>query len=181
MSTAQILFETPRLIARPLAASDAADLRRIVVDPSVGPMLLFFSPDFSHEDAQAFIARAAFTGRLPLRLALVLKEGDGRMIGSVGAINDDPVVVAYFLDPDHAGQGLATEAMRGFCRWLFATFDAGELTADAFTDNPASDHILRKIGFERGGTAMGTSAARLEPAPVYLYRLAKARFESLTQ
>ena len=69
--------------------------------------------------------------------------------------------------------------MHAFLAWLFVQFDLAEIHADVFTDNPTSAHILTKLGFQKAGEALGTSAARLEPAPISLYRLSKQRFESM--
>ena len=45
------------------------------------------------------------------------------------------------------------------------------IEADHFDDNPASGAVLRKLGFQELGKGIGKSQARLEPAPVTLYRL----------
>ena len=174
---AQSLVSTPRLSLRPLCAADAADLVRIVTHPGVGPMLFLFSRDYSHAQARGFIAATAYRGELPFRLAITQGE-NGAMIGSVGVHHGDAPEVFYFLDPAFGGQGYATEAMASFCAWLFDRWGMAALTADVFCDNPVSDHILRKTGFERVGEGMGKSAARLEPAPVYHYRLKNPNSES---
>lgn len=87
----------------------------------------------------------------------------------------------YFLDPAAAGHGYATEAMRGFIGFLFDQFDQDALYADVFTDNPGSEHVLCKLGFDRTGAGMGVSAARLEPFPVSHYRLTQHQFRAAEQ
>ena len=78
---------------------------------------------------------------------------------------------AYFIDPRHWGLGYASEAMGAFLDYFMRKFDLCQVEADHFDDNPASGAVLRKLGFQEIGKGAGKSQARLEPAPVTLYRL----------
>lgn len=167
---AVITIKTPHLILRELRASDAAELCRIVTIPQVGRMLFLFPPDWTVEAARVFIGKVGFGGTPNGRLAVT--DADGRFIGSVGvATRDSATEVFYFLAPEVAGQGYATEAMGAFLGWLTDRFGPREITAYVFQDNPASARVLEKLGFQCVGEAMGTSAARLEPFPDWVYRL----------
>ncbi|MGR3501086.1 GNAT family N-acetyltransferase [Pseudaestuariivita sp.] len=170
-------LNTRRLTLRAMADADAAAVRAIVTQDSVGRMLFKFPPDWTVEAARAFIEETQPRGALPFRLGVY---HDGHLVGSVGVDEGAEPDVFYFLDPAVQGRGFGREAMVAFCAALFDAFDVTALTADVFTDNPASDHILRSIGFERTGTGTATSAARLEPAPVWLYRLTRASLEAAT-
>ncbi|WP_207382925.1 GNAT family N-acetyltransferase [Pseudaestuariivita atlantica] len=165
------------LVLRPMQSTDAEALRDIVTQASVGRMLFRFPPDWTTAEAGEFIAATCDASAPPFRLGVY---ADDRLIGSVGVDAGDAPDVFYFLDPAAQGQGYGRAAMVAFCANLFARFGLASLTADVFTDNPASDHILRSIGFERTGTGMGTSAARVEPAPIWLYRLTRNAFEAAT-
>jgi RimJ/RimL family protein N-acetyltransferase len=48
------------------------------------------------------------------------------------------------------------------------------LRAGHFTDNPASQNILRKVGFTADGEEMRDCAARGEPVRCFTYRLDRA-------
>ena len=96
------------------------------------------------------------------------------MIGSLGldkALGLGNQSCAYFIDPAYWGQGYATEAMWCFLKTFSPRFDLSEIGADHFEDNPARGAVLRKLGFKKSGSGMAKSQARLEPAPVTLYRL----------
>lgn len=174
-----IRIDIPRLQLDPMRPGDAADLCRIVTIPEVGRMLFLFPPGWTEDAARGFICRWQWRGALAFRLAI--RDRDGRFLGSVGALQHEAQVeLFYFLDPAAAGQGFATEAMRGFIAFLFARFSPPALHADVFADNPASSKVLAKLGFQKTGEGMGTSAARLEPAPVYLYRLTQSELEAVT-
>ena len=102
------------------------------------------------------------------------------MVGFVG-LGGDPVSCAYAIDPDHAGNGYATEALAGLMAHAFDVLDVAEITADHFADNPASGHVMRKIGFVKTGEGMGESLARPDPAPNVTYRLTRAAFRGATR
>lgn len=168
---------TPRLILRQMGPDDAADLRRIVTQPAVGRMLFLFPADWTEAAAARFIDDWQFRGTARLRLAIC--DRTGRFLGSVGAVDRAAKVeLFYFLDPAVAGHGYATEAMQGFIGFLFDRFGMDALYADVFIDNPGSERVLRKLGFDYQGQGMGTSAARLEAFPVSLYRLSATQFRA---
>lgn len=171
-----IRIETPRLVLDRMVAGDAADLRRIVTLRAVGRMLFLFPADWTDAAARKFIADWQDVTGLRYRLAI---RRDGRFIGSVGIIgkaNSLPEIF-YFLDPGEAGRRIGTEAVGAFLRDIFArSGDAAveAVQADVFTDNPGSARLLERSGFRRTGIGTGISAQRLDPAPVWLYRLERS-------
>jgi RimJ/RimL family protein N-acetyltransferase len=172
---------TARLTLRQMRAADAPVLRRIVTQPEVGRMLFAFPPDWSDDGARAFVADWQYRpGCTRFRLAVEL--GDGAFAGTVGAWAEGAAArspqVFYFLDPAHAGRGLATDAMRAFAGALFSGFEIDALGADVFADNPRSARVLAKLGFGATGLDTGTSAARVEPAPIVLYRLSRNNWKA---
>jgi RimJ/RimL family protein N-acetyltransferase len=161
---------------RQMRTSDAADIRRIVTMPSVGRMLFVFPSDWSDAGARDFIRAWRFRGGLRFRLAVV--DARDRLIGTAGVGEGADPPVFYFIDPSCAGHGTMTAAMRAFVAFLFDRFDMGALTAEVFTDNPASARVLEKLGFLLQGEGIGTSAQRLEPAAVWQYRLTREAFRA---
>ncbi len=156
---------------RPLRADDAAPFRRIVTRPEVGRMLFAFPADWTKPAARAFMARWLYAGGLGFRLAIAGPKG--RFVGSIGVSDAVEPDIFYFLDPALAGRGLMTRVVRGFAAYVFARFPVPALRADVFTDNPASARVLARAGFVPSGEGVGVSAQRLEPAPVWKYRLAR--------
>ncbi len=159
---------------RQFRASDAAELCRIVTIPAVGRMLFRFPAAWSEAEAAAFLDACVFRGARPFRLAIV--DHRDRMIGSVGVHHGDEPEIYYFLAPAADGRGTMTAALRAFVAFLFARFPIPALTAEVFTDNPASARILGKLGFLRTGEGTGISLQRLEPAAVWKYRLTREAF-----
>ena len=159
-------IRTERLALRPMGIEDAAALTRIVRHPDVARMLFIFHEKW--DEADTFIRKWAYHGGLRFRLAI---EVNGRFAGTIGVGDGAAPPIFYFLDPAFAGRGIASEAVAALSSFVLKTFDVAALTAEVFTDNPASSHILQKCGFVETGRGMRQSAARLEPAPVVLYRL----------
>ena len=164
-----MFVETPRLVLRQMLQDDAAEFCRIVTIPAVGRMLFLFPPDWAVADAKNFIRRWTYRGARPFRLTVA--DTAGRFLGTAGVFTGPEPAIFYFLDPAFAGQGYGSEAVAAFAAWLFETFDLPALTADVFDDNPASKRVLIRLGFVETGIGTGTSAARLEPAPITFYRL----------
>lgn len=157
---------TARLTLDPLCPEDAAPFRRIVTTPSVGRMLFIFPPDWPLSEAEAFVHKWRWTGTPPFRLALRL---NGQFIGAIGLRSLADPEVFYFLDPAHAGQGYLSEALPAFIACITRHFGMTRLTAEVFTDNPASARLLQKAGFQAGDLGTKTSPARGLPAPVRHY------------
>jgi len=66
--------------------------------------------------------------------------------------------------------------MQAFLANSFAIHRFEEITAGAMFDNPASQNVLKKLGFEKTGEKMHKASGRLEEAPLFLYRLRSANF-----
>lgn len=50
------------------------------------------------------------------------------------------------------GQGIGTRMRRAICTFMFDELGATEITSGAFTDNPASMAVSRKVGYRPNGT-----------------------------
>lgn len=121
------------------------------------------------------LAHAVVSGRMPdirvgpgwphadtadaLALALIANAGpswvitlDGSVIGDCGAFSwpdeDGVVEIGYGLAEPFRGNGYATEAAEGMCRWLFSEARATAIIATGVDDdNVASRRVLEKLGF----------------------------------
>ncbi|MBM7067610.1 GNAT family N-acetyltransferase [Actibacterium sp. 188UL27-1] len=165
-------IQTDRLCLRPLTARDAERLTTLAGVPEVARNLLSVPTPWSKEQARHWIEASRWKGRNGFRLGIT--RSDGTLIGFLGLVpHREPgtATTMYALGADHWGQGFATEAMAAFLPAAMARFGLSEVRADHFTDNPGSGHVLRKLGFERCGEETGRSAARVEEAPLILYRL----------
>jgi len=136
-------LETERLILRPWADSDAADLRALHAERGTG------TPTIEH--IRALIAKqlAATTG---IALLPIRRRAEGDFIGYCGLIVgratlDEPEI-AYELFRRAHGRGYATEAARAVLDAAAAT-GRNRLWATVGAENTASLRVLGKLGFER--------------------------------
>ncbi len=62
-------------------------------------------------------------------------------------------MLAYSVDREHQGRGIATEAARAVVRFAFEELNLHRLATGYFPDNVASGKVLRKLGFAFEGYA----------------------------
>ncbi len=105
----------------------------------------------------------------------VVEDGDGAFLGRVGLrrtrVEGEPAVeLAWTIDPDHHGRGLATE---GALAGLELAREAGleEVIALALPGNAASRRVAEKAGMELAGEVEHAGLAHV----LYRLRLASGR------
>lgn len=81
---------------------------------------------------------------------------EGEVVGVQGISTKDYLVTrtgetGSWLGRRHQGRGIGTAMRRVFCAFLFDHLDATEVTSAAFTDNPASLAVSRKVGYRENG------------------------------
>ena len=158
------------LSLRPLAESDWRRLQAIAGNDDVAPMLASVRSPWAEQDVKQWIAMRHATTTYGIL-------NKGKLIGVVSA-GGKPMSVMYFLDKAHWGQGITTKAVLMALKKIFADTKVDEINSGAFHDNPASIRILEICGFEKLGESTKNSGARVEPVPVFLYRLTREQFES---
>lgn len=161
-------IRTSRLLLRPWSPSDAGALVDLVTS-DVARMTGSMSADWSAAEAESYILERQWRGLPGFLLAI---EWNGRMVGVIGC-GGEPVSLMYALGAQYWGQGFASEAVAAFLPAAFSRFPLSTLGADCFEDNPASARVLQKAGFVQTGRKLGTSKARLEPAPLITYALSR--------
>lgn len=137
-------IRTPRCRINALRDADLPELHRIVTNPQVARMLLRFAPTQTLADVEALIRPTMSTLHRPMRLAV---RHEGKFIGTVGLNDGSTPMIYYFLAPEAAGQGIASEVVPVFCDTVQDWFGLDDLSAVVFTDNPASRRVLEKSGF----------------------------------
>jgi [ribosomal protein S5]-alanine N-acetyltransferase len=147
------ILETNRLVLRRLALPDAADLYRIYSDPET-MKFMGKAPDSIEEECdhiQAHIANHYEKYGVGL-WATALKENN-RLIGRCGLMRKqiegvEEVEIAYLLDREYWGKGLATEAAEAIIKHGHAKYGFKRIVAVIHPQNVASIHVAEKIGME---------------------------------
>ncbi|MDR2919602.1 MAG: GNAT family N-acetyltransferase [Tannerella sp.] len=109
---------------------------------------------YTTEDAKDFIkVMCDADGNQTFAFAITV---DDKAVGSIGAfrqsnIHSRTAEAGYYVAEPYWGQGIATEAMKQLCSYIFENTDIVRLFAEPFAHNIASCRILEKCGFECEG------------------------------
>jgi RimJ/RimL family protein N-acetyltransferase len=81
---------------------------------------------------------------------------DGVLLGVQGVGTEHFLVTrtgetGSWLGLEHQGKGIGTAMRQMICAFLFDHLDFEEITSGAFTDNPASLAVSRKVGYRENG------------------------------
>ncbi|MGB8366129.1 MAG: GNAT family N-acetyltransferase [Rhizomicrobium sp.] len=156
-------LETERLLLRPPEAGDIARIVPLLGDYAVARNLSRVPHPYGAEDAQSFISRAAEERALgQTHVFAIVPKSDGALAGTCGLhLKDDGVFeFGYWLGQPYWGRGLASEAARRLAAFAFHDLDAPTLRAGWFHDNPASGHVLDKLGAVPAGVEHRDCLAR---------------------
>lgn len=143
---------TDRLLLRPAWEEDAAALSAAIGDEGVVRNLARAPWPYGLADAHAFVGLAR-DPLLPDFLIFARTHGAPRLIGGVGLTRetDGAVELGYWIARPYWGLGFATEAARAVVEMADHSLRLPALVAGHFLDNPASAHVLRKLGFRPTG------------------------------
>jgi len=152
----QPLLRTPRLLLRPFALADAADVQRLAGAPEVADTLLNMPHPYEDGMAEQWIAThaAQYAQGVNVVYAVVLQDGNA-LAGAV-SMGITPrhrrAELAYWLGLPYWNRGYMTEAAGALLGFGFGTLGLHRVTATHFTRNPASGRVMQKLGMVREGT-----------------------------
>ncbi len=151
----QPLLQTERLVLRPFALSDAADVQRLAGAREVADTTL--GVPYPYEDGMA----EQWIGSLPEHLAsgtlltyAVTDQDAGNLLGVVSLAvtpKHSRAEIAYWLGTPHWNQGYMTEAAGELIHYGFTAMGLSKITASHFARNPASGRVMQKLGMTPEG------------------------------
>lgn len=143
-----------RVRLRAVRESDDADLLAVHSDAdhlrywSHGPLEDLDAARRYREDIQAGV-------RAGRSFKWAIADGGDRLVGTVTLYAWDRsnrrAEVGFILSPDHAGRGLASDAVHTAIRFGIAEMDLHRVEADVDPANAASIRLLERLGFQREG------------------------------
>lgn len=150
---------TARLMLRPGWMEDAPALSRAIAEEAVVRNLAQAPWPYVLDDAQAFLAREA-NPALPDWLIFARTQGAPRLVGGIGLQRDadGAVELGYWIARAYWGLGFATEAGHAILAAAGASLRIRRIVSGHFLDNPASGHVLRKLGFTPTGKVVARSS-----------------------
>lgn len=155
-------FRSERFLMRPPRAEDARQIACCANYAEIARNLARMPHPYAPSDALDWINYADQARAAGDEYAFVVTHEEAGVIGSVGfnrAVGD-AWEIGYWIDKAVQGRGVATEAARALLAWAEARFGVSKFVAGHFVDNPASGHVLEKLGFQRTGEKMMFSQGR---------------------
>jgi ribosomal-protein-alanine N-acetyltransferase len=158
--------ETARLALRPPRTTDVPEIRRALRqnDSHLRPWSV--APT-AGEDAASLtsVSRGVLRQRREWKqgqayvLVVTPIANDRRIIGRVtfggvlrGAFQN--AYLGYWIDADHQGRGLMTEAVAAATTFAFTALGLHRVQAAVMPRNTPSQHVLEKVGYRREGLAV---------------------------
>ena len=141
---------TARLVLREPHFDDVPRLVRLASDASIARNLRDMPFPFTKEHASAFIGDVLASNQTGEGLAMVIARRDEprSMIGLISfSGGSHSVETGYWLGPNFRSKGYATEALRAVMMLVWHNPGVHMIRAGVFADNPASMHLLQKLGF----------------------------------
>ena len=157
------ILETHRLRLRRPEARDLPAMVALADDFDVAKNLSSLPHPYTIRDGEDFLARIAeqhATGAdFPFAITL---RSNGAYMGGVGLhLRDNGLFeLGYWLGRPFWGRGYGTEAAGKLTSFAFSQLRAERIAAGYFHDNPASCHVLTKLGFVACGSEDRQSLAR---------------------
>jgi ribosomal-protein-alanine N-acetyltransferase len=159
---------TERLELRPPELSDAARIALLAGDYEVASMTGTIPHPYSEQMAAEWIA-SALAGEEGVVFAIL---NSGMLVGCTGYRGfGERAEIGYWIGKPYWGRGYASEAVKALIAHAFEMDEFAYLTAGHFLDNPASERVIRKLGFAPLGSEVRDCAARGAKARCRTYRL----------
>jgi len=167
------MIKTERLLLRTPVLADAPRIALLAGDFDVASM----TGTIPHPYDEAMAARwigSLHAGEEGVAFAI---DVGSELIGCIGyrELESTHAEMGYWIGKPYWGKGYATEAGKALIRLIFAREDYAYLTAGHFRDNPASERVIAKLGFEPSGEVRRRCAALGRRARCAVYRLDRER------
>jgi RimJ/RimL family protein N-acetyltransferase len=155
-------LETDRLILRPPEERDVPTVVALIGDYDVAKNLSTVPHPYTVQHAREWL------GKQPANLAAgtdygfsIARKEDGAHIGGCGLHRkENGNEFGYWLGKPYWKNGYATEAARRIVEFAFFELGLPAVWAGWFHDNPASGHVLAKIGCRPNGQDTRSCMAR---------------------
>jgi RimJ/RimL family protein N-acetyltransferase len=143
-------IESARLLLRCPETGDQTTLERVFCDPLMMHYLGgLWTPELVAGAIEEWRGEWGVTGRWS---GVLVKKDTGEIVGTAGltenTLPDDPgFELSWFILPEHQRQGFATEITAELLRFAFTKLGAQCVVAETHPKNPASNGLLKKLGF----------------------------------
>lgn len=170
-----VYLRTDRLTLRTIEPEDAEFVQQGRNNPEIRVPLGTYGP----ENVPAIESDIEDLGEDRDNVSLLVCDGD-EPIGEVTAmkLHHTRPHLAYWLLPEHQGEGYMAEALECFIDHLLDTYEIHGLAADAFHTNDASRGVLDSLGFQEEGRLREHRFRRGEYVDTIQHGLLRSEWES---
>ncbi|PVH99322.1 acyl-CoA N-acyltransferase [Periconia macrospinosa] len=140
---------------RPYNPSDTPTLAQVANNPSIPRFLrnIFPSP-YTLSDAECWIQHCSTLN--PLTQFALTEPTTNVVIGGIGLTQQEDVhsrswELGYWLGEEFWGRGIMAEAARAIVDWGFQNLVCERIFAGLFSENKASERVIKKAGFTYEG------------------------------
>ena len=154
--SARPTLDTSRMILRPFALYDAADVQRLAGDRQVASTTLRIPHPYEDGMAEAWIGthEEAFEKGKAVDWAVTLREG-GTLVGAIGlsgiSREHRHAEIGYWIGVPYWGHGYCTEAARAVLQYGFEVLALQRIFSHHLARNPASGRVMHKLGMTHEG------------------------------
>jgi ribosomal-protein-alanine N-acetyltransferase len=144
-------LRTKRLLLRAHCEQDIPALVRLLGAREVAATTLRIPHPYTEADARAFLEAQ----ESPASKFGMFEISSGDLVGGIGLSVEERhrhAELGYWVGVPYWRKGYATEAADEMLRHGFEDLKLNRIFAGVFTGNPASEQVLRKIGFSHEGT-----------------------------
>ena len=167
---AQAVIETPRMILRPIRASDAGPMAMHGADKRVAEMTVSIPHPLPPGATEALISGAMKPDRNEYVWVMDATDfGGAEFLGviSLEQMDRDQSEIRYWVVPGMWNTGFASEAVHAMVD--FNPLENKTIFGSVFQDNPSSARVLTNAGFDYLGDAEAFSVARKAPVATWTY------------
>jgi RimJ/RimL family protein N-acetyltransferase len=146
----------------------------------LAPWMPWCHAGYCIEESRQWLERQLREREAGTEYAFAIMDSSGLYCGGCGLNAIDPVCLranlGYWVRTSHAGQGLATHAVRQLADWAFEHTALNRLEIVVSTSNFASLRVAEKVGAEREGVARARLVLEGQVHDAVVYSIVRSRW-----
>ena len=148
-------LETERLVLRPFALLDSAEVQRLAGDRAIADTTTNIPHPYEDGMAEKWITthQEAFNQGTGVTLAITLKP-QGKLVGAISLMDmtkGHQAELGYWIGKLYWGRGFCTEAGRAVLQFGFEVLGFNRIHSCHISRNPASGRVMQKLGMTHEG------------------------------
>jgi ribosomal-protein-alanine N-acetyltransferase len=177
-----VTLYSDNLILRPFRLDDAQRVTELAGDYEIAKTTLNIPHPYPEGAAETFIKRSHEVAKEGMHYDFaIVRKHDSELVGAI-AIGITPrykrAEMAYWMGRPYWGKGYTPEAARRLLRFGFEVLDLNRIYAFAFTSNPASAKVMKKIGMTYEGTLVQHVLKRDQYYDLDAYGIVRQSYEN---